>query len=75
MPTSARDVGRLFLPLSGVVLIGLIWLVASQSVPDLPSPLRTWNESKSLVLRPFDKRGEMDQGIARLAYYSLVRVA
>jgi nitrate/nitrite transport system permease protein len=75
VPTSARDVGRLFLPLSGVVLIGLIWLVASQSVADLPSPLRTWNESKSLVLRPFDKRGEMDQGIARLAYYSLVRVA
>ena len=74
MPTSARDVGRLFLPLSGVVLIGLIWLVASQSVPDLPSPVRTWNESKSLVVQPFDKRGEMDQGIARLAYYSLVRV-
>src|SRR2546427_7240223 len=75
VPTSVRDVGRLLLPLSGVVLIGLIWFVASQSVPDLPSPVRTWNESKSYVLQPFDKRGEMDQGIARLAYYSLVRVS
>jgi nitrate/nitrite transport system permease protein len=27
------------------------------------------------ILQPFDKRGEMDQGIARLAYYSLIRVA
>jgi nitrate/nitrite transport system permease protein len=73
--TSARDVGRLFLPLSGIVLIGAIWFVASRSVPDLPSPVRTWNESKSYVLQPFDKRGEMDQGIGRLAYYSLVRVS
>jgi len=75
VPTSVRDVGRLFLPLSGVLLVGLIWLAASQSVPDLPSPVKTWNESKSYVLQPFDKRGEMDQGIARLAYYSLVRVS
>ncbi len=75
MPTRVRDVGRLFLPLSGVLLVGLIWLAASQSVPDLPSPMKTWNESKSYVLQPFDKRGEMDQGIARLAYYSLVRVS
>jgi nitrate/nitrite transport system permease protein len=75
VPTSARDIGRLFLPLSGVVLVGVIWFAASRSVPDLPSPITTWNESKSYVLQPFDKRGEMDQGIGRLAYYSLVRVS
>ena len=75
MPTRARDVGRLFLPLSGLLLVGLIWLAASQSVPDLPSPIETWNDSKSYVLQPFEKRGEMDQGIGRLAYYSLVRVS
>ena len=75
MPTSAREIGKLLLPLSGVVLIGLIWFVASRSVPDLPSPMKTWAESKSYVLQPFDKRGEMDQGIGRLAYYSLVRVS
>ena len=44
-------------------------------MPDLPSPLRTWEESKLYILEPFAKRGEMDQGIALLAYYSLVRVA
>ena len=68
-------VGRFLLPLSGVVLVGLLWYIASLSVPDLPSPLRTWEESKVYVLQPFDKRGEMDQGIARLASYSLVRVS
>ncbi len=42
---------------------------------DLPSPLRTWEESKLYLLQPFQKRGEMDQGIALLASYSLLRVA
>src|SRR5207244_2072950 len=46
-----------------------------QSVPDLPSPLRTWEESKLYLLKPLEKRGEMDQGIVLLAYYSLVRVS
>jgi len=73
--TSARDVSRRLLPLSEVVLIGFIWFTANQSVPDLPSPIETWNDSKSYVLQPFEKRGEMDQGIGRLAYYSLVRVS
>jgi len=56
-------------------MAGLLWLVASRLVPDLPSPWRTWQESKLYLLQPFEKRGEMDQGIARLAYYSLVRVS
>jgi nitrate/nitrite transport system permease protein len=43
--------------------------------PDLPSPLKTWEESKDYVLRPFFKDGEMNQGIARFALLSLVRVA
>ena len=38
-------------------------------MPDLPSPLRTWKESSIYILKPFEKRGEMDQGIALLAYY------
>src|SRR5438067_5380216 len=42
---------------------------------DLPSPWKTWQESKLYVLQPFEKRGEMDQGIGLLAFYSLVRVA
>ena len=65
---------RFLLPLTGIVLVGLAWLAASQSIPDLPSPWRTWQESRIYLLQPFEKRGEMDQGIALLAYYSLVRV-
>ena len=42
---------------------------------DLPSPMKTWQESKIYILAPFEKRGEMDQGIVRLASYSLFRVA
>ena len=63
------------LPAVGVVLALLVWWAASVKVPDLPSPLRTWEESKIYVLEPLVKRGETDQGIALLAYYSLVRVA
>jgi nitrate/nitrite transport system permease protein len=65
----------LFLPLIGVGLAVLAWWAVSRSVPDLPSPLRTWEESKLYILAPFEKRGETDQGIALLAYYSLLRVA
>jgi ABC-type taurine transport system ATPase subunit len=36
---------------------------------------RTWEESKIYILEPLAKRGESDQGILLLAYYSLVRVA
>ena len=72
---TAKGIGHRLLPLTGIVMVGLLWLAASQSVPDLPSPLRTWQESKLYLLQPFEKRGEMDQGMARLAYYSLVRVS
>src|SRR5688500_19785143 len=70
-----RRVLNPLLPLCGVGLALLVWWGASTAVPDLPSPARTWEESKIYILEPFAKRGEMDQGIARLAYYSLLRVA
>jgi nitrate/nitrite transport system permease protein len=50
------------------------WAAASRFVGDLPSPVETWRESRLYVLEPLTKRGEMDQGILLLAYYSLVRV-
>jgi nitrate/nitrite transport system permease protein len=67
-----RDV---ILPVSGIALAVLVWSATSVFVPELPSPWKTWEESKIYLLRPFEKRGEMDQGIALFAYYSLVRVA
>ena len=65
----------LLLPLCGIALALAVWWATSLYIPDLPSPLRTWEESKIYVLEPLAKRGESDQGIVLLAYYSLVRVA
>jgi nitrate/nitrite transport system permease protein len=63
-------------PCLGVAAVLVVWAIVSQTVAtDLPSPLRTWNESRRYVLDPFFKDGEMNQGIGRLAFYSLVRVA
>jgi nitrate/nitrite transport system permease protein len=70
-----RRVVNLFLPLFGIGLALLFWWGASAWVGDLPSPGRTWDESKLYILEPLTKRGETDQGIVLLAYYSLVRVA
>jgi nitrate/nitrite transport system permease protein len=72
---NARRLGQFFLPASGLVMFALLWGGASLYVKDLPSPLRTWQESKLYLLEPFQKRGEMDQGIGLLASYSLWRVA
>ena len=63
------------LPCVGILTAGLLWLAVSRAVVGLPSPVETWQESKLYVLEPFAKRGEMDQGIGLLAYYSLMRVA
>ena len=66
---------NLLLPLCGIGMALAAWWAASVAVPDLPSPVRTWEESKIYILEPLAKRGESDQGILLLAYYSLVRVA
>jgi nitrate/nitrite transport system permease protein len=73
MPQSLAS--RLVLPGLGIAAVVILWALVSQTVaPDLPSPVKTWNESRRYVLDPFFKDGEMNQGIGRLAYYSLVRV-
>jgi nitrate/nitrite transport system permease protein len=66
---------NLLLPAVGIVFALIVWWGASTMVTDLPSPIKTWEESKVYILKPLEKRGEMDQGIALLAYYSLMRVA
>jgi nitrate/nitrite transport system permease protein len=63
------------LPAVGIALALVVWWAISTVVNDLPSPMKTWEESKIYILKPLEKRGEMDQGIALLAYYSLMRVA
>ncbi len=71
-----RDlIPRIVLPLLGAAAVLVLWTMVSQTVaPDLPSPARTWTESRRYVLEPFFKDGEMNQGVGRLAFYSLVRV-
>src|SRR5260370_3996005 len=64
------------LSLVGVALIVGLWSYLSGMVAtDLRSPLKTWQDSKLYVMHPWEKRGEMDQGIGRMAAYSLLRVA
>jgi nitrate/nitrite transport system permease protein len=70
-----KRIFNLVLPLCGLALAVLAWWLASRVVADLPSPVRTWEESKLYILEPLSKRGETDQGILLLAYYSLMRVA
>jgi nitrate/nitrite transport system permease protein len=73
--TKRIDISVWAMPLLGIGLVLVAWTLLSQTVaPDLPSPLKTWEESKPYVLRPFFKDGEMNQGIARFALLSLVRV-
>lgn len=65
----------LFFPLIGITSMVMLWALLSVTLaPDLPSPLRTWEESRRYVVEPFFKDGEMNQGIGRLTYYSLTRV-
>jgi nitrate/nitrite transport system permease protein len=42
---------------------------------DLPTPIETWTASKPYIVEPFAKRGELDQGILRFTWMSLVLVA
>src|SRR3954464_6043441 len=66
----------LILPLIGAVLVVLAWSIASSTISKgLPSPSKTWSQSKLYIEKPFEKRGEMDQGILRFTWYSLVLVA
>jgi len=66
----------LVLPLIGVAAVLALWSICSATwAPELPSPAKTWDASRDYVLKPFEKRGEMDQGILRFTWYSLILVA
>ena len=66
----------LLLPLLGLTVVVVTWAIFSATwAKELPSPSKTWASSKAYVVEPFAKRGEMDQGILRFTWYSLVLVA
>ncbi|MES1204393.1 MAG: nitrate ABC transporter permease [Pseudomonadota bacterium] len=77
MKAKARvDVATFALPLFGILCIIGLWAASSATwSKNLPSPAKTWQVSKPFVLAPFEKRGELDQGIVRFAWYSLWLVA
>ena len=63
------------LPMAGIAgVVVMWWLVSATVAPTLPDPLKTWEASKLYILEPFEKRGELDQGILRFTWYSLLRV-
>jgi nitrate/nitrite transport system permease protein len=69
-------IGMIVLPLIGGAIVVFLWAVASGTfLTNLPSPSRTWEVSRLYIMEPFEKRGELDQGILRFTWYSLVRVA
>src|SRR5258708_8520573 len=71
-----KKIDWLVLPALGFVAVLIAWQVISQTVAkDLPSPGKTWLESREYIMKPFEKRGEMDQGILRFTWYSLILVA
>ena len=70
------DISAVLLPAAGALLLLALWAATSGTVSkNLPSPAKTWEVSRPFVVAPFEKRGELDQGVARFAWYSLILVA
>src|SRR5947207_527251 len=71
-----KKIDWLILPLLGMACVVAVWAISSSTwAKELPSPLKTWQTSKPYIVEPFAKRGEMDQGILRFTWYSLILVA
>jgi nitrate/nitrite transport system permease protein len=65
----------LILPAIGIGAVLVLWTILSATVAkELPSPMKTWEESKLYILKPFEYRGEMDQGIGLFTWLSLTLV-
>ena len=70
------DLRAVILPLMGFFAVAVLWQISSKTwAPSLPTPLKTWELSKPFIVEPFAKRGEMDQGILRFTWNSLILVA
>jgi nitrate/nitrite transport system permease protein len=71
-----KTITSILLSFVGIFLVLGLWSAISANIaPDLPSPLKTWEESRLYIMEPWAKRGEMDQGIGLMTAYSLLRVA
>lgn len=54
---------------------GSVEEVKAGLIHDLPGPVHTWDKTRKYIVEPFAKREELDQGILRFTWYSLVIVA
>lgn len=54
---------------------GTVEEVKTGLIKDLPGPMQTWQKTRKYVVEPFAKREELDQGVLRFTWYSLVIVA
>jgi nitrate/nitrite transport system permease protein len=75
-PNLLKRLDWLLLPLLGGAVMVAAWQLSSLTwAKDLPTPIKTWQTSRLYITEPLAKRGEMDQGILRFTWYSLVLVA
>src|SRR5574340_304653 len=61
-------------PVLGLMLFIGIWALVSQTSPQLPGPLKTWDAAVKLFSDPFYRNGPNDQGIGWNILFSLERV-
>jgi len=61
-------------PLLGLALFVGIWSIVSQTSPQLPGPVKTWDAAVTLFSHPFYRNGPNDQGIGWNILNSLGRV-
>lgn len=74
--TMKSRLSTLLLPMLGFGALLALWALSSATwSKNLPSPGKTWEVSRQYIVEPLAKRGELDQGILRFAWYSLVLVA
>ncbi len=61
-------------PIIGFALFLGIWAIVSQTSPNLPGPVKTWQSAVQLFSDPFYRKGPNDQGIGWNILNSLQRV-
>lgn len=54
---------------------GFVKKTKSGIIKNLPGPVETWEKTKKYINEPLAKREELDQGVLRFTWYSLVVVA
>ncbi|MEK6662895.1 MAG: nitrate ABC transporter permease [Pseudomonadota bacterium] len=61
-------------PILGFALFLGLWAIVSQTSPNLPGPVKTWQSAVQLFADPFYQKGPNDQGIGWNILNSLQRV-